>query len=61
MKRSIVTFGKGGVKTVQDFVGIDQFTPPTLTAGDLTPMGKAIELALDLIEDRKGIDRNNGI
>ncbi|MFM7790589.1 MAG: vWA domain-containing protein, partial [Microcystis panniformis] len=61
VETAIVTFGKGGVKTVQDFVGIDQFTPPTLSAGDLPPMGEAIELALDLVEDRKAIYRNNGI
>ena len=61
VETAIITFGNGGVKTVQDFVGIDQFTPPTLTAGDLTPMGKAIELALDLIEDRKAIYKTHGI
>jgi uncharacterized protein YegL len=60
VETAIITFGNGGVKTVQDFVGIDQFTPPTLTAGDLTPMGKAIEFTLDLVEDRKAIYRNNG-
>ena len=61
VETAIITFGNGGVKTVQDFVGIDQFTPPTLTAGDLTPMGKAIELALDLIEDHKAIYKTHGI
>jgi hypothetical protein len=61
VETAIVTFGNGGVKTGQDFVGIDQFTPPTLTAGDLTPMGKAIELALDLIADRQAIYKNYGI
>ncbi|MFN9176315.1 MAG: vWA domain-containing protein [Synechocystis sp.] len=58
---AIVTFGHGGVKTVQDFVGIDQFRPPNLEAGDLTPMGGAIELALDLVQDRKAIYKSHGI
>ena len=61
VETAIVTFGNGGVKTVQEFVGIDQFTPPILTAGGLTPMGSAIELALDLIEDRKAIYKSHGI
>lgn len=58
---AIVTFGHGGVKAVQEFVGIDQFTPPNLEAGDLTPMGGAIELALDLVQDRKVIYKSHGI
>jgi uncharacterized protein YegL len=61
VETAIVTFGNGGVQTVQDFIGIDQFTPPTLEAGDLTPMGEAIELALDLVEDRKTVYKSHGI
>ncbi|MFM1843643.1 MAG: hypothetical protein RLZZ490_2386 [Cyanobacteriota bacterium] len=61
VETAIVTFGKGGVKTVQDFVGIDQLVPPSLEAGDLTPMGAAIELALNLVEDRKELYKSHGI
>ena len=61
VETAIVTFGNGGVKTAQDFVGIDQLIPPSLEAGDLTPMGAAIELALDLVEDRKALYKSHGI
>ncbi|QUS60050.1 VWA domain-containing protein [Synechocystis sp. PCC 7339] len=61
VETAVVTFGNGGVQTVQDFVGIDRFSPPILEAGDLTPMGEAIELALDLVEDRKAVYKSHGI
>src|SRR5262249_32742575 len=38
-----------------------QFTPPTLSADGKTPMGEAIELALDLVDRRKGDYKENGI
>ncbi|WP_308189045.1 vWA domain-containing protein [Nostoc mirabile] len=47
-----ITFGPI-VKLIQDFVTIDQFTPPILEVGGLTPMGTAIEYALDFLENRK--------
>ena len=56
---ALVTFGP--VRLTQDFVTIDNFTPPKLKADDRTPMGEAIEYALDLLEDRKEIYKNNGI
>jgi uncharacterized protein YegL len=56
---AIVTFGP--VQLVQDFVTIDQFVPPWLTTQGLTPMGEAIDYALDLLEDRKATYRHNGI
>lgn len=49
---AIVTFG-GQVTTVQDFVGIQDFHPPTLTTSGNTPMGQALERAMDLVEARK--------
>jgi uncharacterized protein YegL len=61
VETAIVSFGRGGVQTVQDFVGIDQLIPPTLEVGGLTPMGMAIEVALDLVEDRKAIYKSHGI
>ncbi|WP_295440622.1 VWA domain-containing protein [uncultured Thiodictyon sp.] len=48
----ILTFG-GSVQTIQDFVTADQFEAPTLTVTGDTPMGAAVEQALDMIEARK--------
>jgi len=56
---AIVTFGP--VRLTQDFVTINNFTPPDLTAHGLTPMGEAIEYALDLLESRKTAYKDNGI
>ncbi|MGB7416381.1 MAG: VWA domain-containing protein [Thermosynechococcaceae cyanobacterium] len=56
---AIVSFGP--VELVQDFVTIDHFIPPTLTAQGLTPMGEALSYGLDLLESRKQTYRNNGI
>ncbi|MGF1601417.1 MAG: VWA domain-containing protein [Thermosynechococcaceae cyanobacterium] len=56
---AIVSFGP--VELVQDFVTIDNFSPPTLTAQGLTPMGEALSYGLDLLESRKQTYRNNGI
>jgi len=51
VEMAIVTFGP--VQLTQGFTTIDQFTPPKLEANGDTPMGEAIEYALDLIEGRK--------
>lgn len=56
---ALITFGP--VKLAQDFVTIDNFAPPRLEADDVTPMGEAIEYALDLLEKRKETYKNNGI
>ncbi|MEH1872456.1 vWA domain-containing protein [Nostoc sp.] len=57
---AMITFGPI-VKLTQDFVTIDQFTPPTLEVGGVTPMGGAIEYALDFLENRKQTYKDNGI
>jgi len=57
---AIVTFDSE-VKVVQDFVTVDHFEPPTLTAQQLTHTGAAINQALDLLQARKAQYRNNGI
>lgn len=49
------------VKLTQDFVTIDQFTPPTLEVAGVTAMGAAIEYALDFLENRKQTYKDNGI
>ena len=56
---AIVTFGP--VRLTQDFVTIENFTPPELKSDGLTPMGEAIEYALDLLESRKTAYKDNGI
>lgn len=57
---SIITFGKT-VKIIQNFTSIDEFKPPILEASGVTPMGEAIESALDLLEERKRVYKDNGI
>lgn len=55
----IVTFGPVNVET--DFTGAENFVPPTLSAGDVTPMGEAIEKGLSILRARKDTYRGNGI
>lgn len=57
---AMITFGSIA-KLIQDFVTIDQFTPPVLEVDGLTPMGAAIEYALDFLENRKQTYKDNGI
>ena len=57
---AIVTFGSGA-EMPQDFVTADRFSPPTLVANGVTEMSAGINLALDKIEERKQMYRDNGI
>ncbi|MEH2223606.1 vWA domain-containing protein [Nostoc sp.] len=57
---AMITFGPI-VKLTQDFATIDQFIPPTLEVDGVTPMGAAIEYALDFLESRKQTYKDNGI
>lgn len=57
---AVVTFDNE-IKTVQDFVTVDNFQPPTLTAQGQTFMGGGIQQALDLIQARKAQYRANGV
>ena len=57
---AIITFG-GVVELKQDFITVDQFIPPVLAANGSTPMGAAINMALDKIEERKQIYKSAGI
>jgi uncharacterized protein YegL len=49
---AVVTFGDHA-QVVQEFVTAGQFVPPTLAVSGQTPMAGGINLALDLIEQRK--------
>lgn len=49
------------VRLVQDFVTMDRFEPPVLTAQGLTHMGAAIQTALDMVEQRKNRYKEAGI
>ncbi len=46
---------------VQHFVTTDAFHPPELLASSDTPMGRAIEEAIALVNDRKLLYRESGI
>jgi uncharacterized protein YegL len=49
---AIVTFG-GAVQVAHPFSPADQFATPTLVATGDTPMGQALNTALDLLKERK--------
>jgi len=57
---ALITFG-GDVDVVQDFVTAEHFVPPVLKTSGLTPMGRAIERAIDIITERKQVYKRNGI
>ncbi|MEZ4862240.1 MAG: VWA domain-containing protein [Caldilineaceae bacterium] len=57
---AIVTFGSQ-VEVAQDFVTADRFVANPLKTGGHTPMGKAINLALDMLRQRKDIYRQHGV
>lgn len=57
---AIVTFG-GRVQTMQDFATADSFFPPQLQASGDTPMGAAIVQALEMLQQRKEVYRQNGV
>ncbi|ONI42899.1 hypothetical protein AN640_06975 [Candidatus Epulonipiscium fishelsonii] len=59
---SIVTFGKNGAVCLIDFASLElQPDVPRLIAEGMTPMGEAVNLALDLLEDRKKEYRDKGV
>ncbi|MHB9023205.1 MAG: vWA domain-containing protein [Armatimonadota bacterium] len=57
---ALIAFGQD-VKVLHDFMSVDEFTPPTLKAAGLTPMGTGIIKALDLLEARKSLYKAHGI
>jgi uncharacterized protein YegL len=57
---AIVTFDSE-IKVVQDFITADSFMPPMLTAQGTTHMGGGIQKALDMIQYRKQMYKDNGV
>jgi uncharacterized protein YegL len=57
---AIVTFG-GGVQTACDFTTVENFRPPTLTAGGETPMGAALQRGIEMVRMRKDVYKANGV
>lgn len=57
---AIMTFNSS-VNLVQDFVRINQFQPPYLSATGTTATGQAIKAAIDLIDSRKQDYANDAI
>lgn len=49
------------VNVVQDFVTANNFVPPVLVARGLTHIGTAIQTALDMVQARKQLYKQNGI
>ncbi|MGE0133307.1 MAG: VWA domain-containing protein [Blastocatellales bacterium] len=56
---SLVTFGP--VRKLTDFQTPDVFRPPRLAAEGDTPMGQAIERAVEMARERKADYRQNGV
>jgi uncharacterized protein YegL len=56
---AIVTFGP--VQLECDFTGMQQFIAPHLTTTGDTPMGAAVEKAIQMLRERKDTYRANGI
>lgn len=59
VEAAIVSFGP--VRVDQDFATLDRFTMPRLTCDGGTPMGEAVNKALDLIEARQAKYKANGV
>lgn len=57
---SLIAFG-GRAEVIQEFTQVKNWTPPQLRAGGRTPMGDAIELAIDRIENVKDTYSSQGI
>jgi uncharacterized protein YegL len=57
---AVVTFGSSA-QVVQEFVTVDQFVAPDLSAGGQTHLGAGVETALNMLERRKAAYRNSGV
>lgn len=59
---SIVCVGgpAGEADLLMDWTDVPGFMPPALSAGGMTPLAKAMHIALQQVEDRKRFYRSNG-
>lgn len=57
---AVVTFG-GSVRLVSDFQTVEEFEPPTLSVEGDTPMGEAIEKAIQMLVIRKAQIRRKAL
>lgn len=57
---SLVSFG-GGVTVEEEFTPITEWEPPKLTESGRTPMGEAIDKAIDIVEERKQTYNDEGV
>ena len=57
----IKAFGKDEAVISSDWIDAMNFTAPTMEAGGLTPLGKAMELALEKIESQKNLYDSCGV
>ncbi|MCY2935426.1 MAG: VWA domain-containing protein [Planctomycetota bacterium] len=60
LELAVVSCG-GDVRVAHDFATVNQFVPPILMAGGDTPLGQAVERALELIDVRKRNYRLGGV
>lgn len=59
---SIVTFGGNNAECIADFASLElQPNAPKLLASGMTPMGEAVNMALDLLECRKDEYKDRGV
>jgi uncharacterized protein YegL len=56
---AIVTFGP--VQVISDFTSVQTFIAPHLSTSGDTPMGVAVEKAIEMLQDRKRTYHDNGI
>lgn len=59
-KVDIAVVGFGEVVDTLDFETAENFIPPVLTADGATPLGAALNKAIDMLEERKATYRKNG-
>lgn len=57
----VAVLGFGPIEVKHDFATVDRFVPPLLEARGDTPMGRAVEQALKMVEGRKQNYKDNGI
>lgn len=58
----VVTFGDMAPKLIMDFANLERQTDmPPLRANGMTPMGEAVNLALDCLEERKKEYQDKGV